>query len=164
MSSRIRSASTGHRTARSPTTPTAAASNLRQPRESCTASGLMARAKPPSTARRSQRCPAGPKYRHGPWSLGSGEDGAMSSRRRRLRSSTGCHRRPRIAALTFSLRSIAQIRPRSSASNVNLPAGFRMPETRIAPALTHPARMKLEPYSAEIRLANLTSRHRQHPL
>ncbi len=31
-----------------------------------------------------------------------------------------------------------------------------MPETRIAPLSAHPARMKLEPYSAEIRLANLT--------
>jgi hypothetical protein len=31
-----------------------------------------------------------------------------------------------------------------------------MPETRIAPSSAHPARMKLEPYSAEIRLANLT--------
>jgi hypothetical protein len=31
-----------------------------------------------------------------------------------------------------------------------------MPETRIAPSPAHPARMKLEPYSAEIRLANLT--------
>jgi len=31
-----------------------------------------------------------------------------------------------------------------------------MPETRIAPSAAHPARMKLEPYSAEIRLANLT--------
>ncbi|MGD1210762.1 MAG: hypothetical protein ABR973_05320 [Candidatus Acidiferrales bacterium] len=30
-----------------------------------------------------------------------------------------------------------------------------MPETRIAPPSTHPARMKLEPYSAEIRLTNL---------
>jgi len=31
-----------------------------------------------------------------------------------------------------------------------------MPETRIAPSPAHPARMKLEPYSAEIRLTNLT--------
>src|SRR5271154_5494115 len=31
-----------------------------------------------------------------------------------------------------------------------------MPDTRIAPSPAHPARMKLEPYSAEIRLANLT--------
>jgi class 3 adenylate cyclase len=31
-----------------------------------------------------------------------------------------------------------------------------MPETPIAPSLAHPARMKLEPYSAEIRLAKLT--------
>src|SRR5277367_5509633 len=31
-----------------------------------------------------------------------------------------------------------------------------MPDTRIAPSPTHPARMKLEPYSAEIRLSNLT--------
>src|SRR5579863_5613822 len=31
-----------------------------------------------------------------------------------------------------------------------------MPETRIAPSPAHPVRMKLEPYSAEIRLANLT--------
>jgi len=31
-----------------------------------------------------------------------------------------------------------------------------MPEIRIAPSLAHPAGMKLEPYSAEIRLANLT--------
>jgi hypothetical protein len=31
-----------------------------------------------------------------------------------------------------------------------------MPETRIAPSPAHPARMKLESYSAEIRLANLT--------
>ena len=31
-----------------------------------------------------------------------------------------------------------------------------MPETRIAPSPTHPAHMKLEPYSAEIRLTNLT--------
>ncbi|HTR47954.1 MAG TPA: hypothetical protein VMM16_11270 [Verrucomicrobiae bacterium] len=31
-----------------------------------------------------------------------------------------------------------------------------MPETRIAPPPAHPARMKLEPYSAEIRLTNLT--------
>jgi hypothetical protein len=31
-----------------------------------------------------------------------------------------------------------------------------MPETPIAPSLAHPARMKLEPYSAEIRLTKLT--------
>jgi hypothetical protein len=31
-----------------------------------------------------------------------------------------------------------------------------MPDTRIAPSLAHPTRMKLEPYSAEIRLTNLT--------
>lgn len=31
-----------------------------------------------------------------------------------------------------------------------------MPDTRIAPALAHPARMKLEPYSAEIRFNSLT--------
>jgi hypothetical protein len=31
-----------------------------------------------------------------------------------------------------------------------------MPDTRIAPSPAHPARMKLEPYSAEIRLSNLT--------
>src|SRR5277367_3648886 len=31
-----------------------------------------------------------------------------------------------------------------------------MPDSRIAPSPTHPARMKLEPYSAEIRLSNLT--------
>ena len=31
-----------------------------------------------------------------------------------------------------------------------------MPDIRIAPSPAHPARMKLEPYSAEIRLANLT--------
>ena len=31
-----------------------------------------------------------------------------------------------------------------------------MPDTRIAPSPAHPARMKLEPYSAEIRLTNLT--------
>ena len=31
-----------------------------------------------------------------------------------------------------------------------------MPETRILPSPAHPARMKLEPYSAEIRLSNLT--------
>ena len=31
-----------------------------------------------------------------------------------------------------------------------------MPDTRIAPVLTHPTRMKLEPYSADIRLASLT--------
>jgi hypothetical protein len=31
-----------------------------------------------------------------------------------------------------------------------------MPETPIAPSLAHPARMKLEPYSAEIRLSKLT--------
>jgi hypothetical protein len=31
-----------------------------------------------------------------------------------------------------------------------------MPESRIAPALAHPARMKLEPYSAEIRLEGLS--------
>jgi len=31
-----------------------------------------------------------------------------------------------------------------------------MPETRIAPSAAHPARMKLEPYSAEIRLTNLS--------
>lgn len=31
-----------------------------------------------------------------------------------------------------------------------------MPDTHILPSPTHPARMKLEPYSAEIRLANLT--------
>jgi hypothetical protein len=31
-----------------------------------------------------------------------------------------------------------------------------MPDTRIAPSPDHPARMKLEPYSAEIRLPNLT--------
>src|SRR5580693_2182243 len=31
-----------------------------------------------------------------------------------------------------------------------------MPETHIAPPPAHPARMKLEPYVAEIRLANLT--------
>src|SRR5271167_304270 len=31
-----------------------------------------------------------------------------------------------------------------------------MPETRIAPPPTHPVRMKLEPYSAEIRLTQLT--------
>ena len=32
----------------------------------------------------------------------------------------------------------------------------RMPDTRIAPSPAHPARMKLESYSAEIRLSNLT--------
>ncbi len=31
-----------------------------------------------------------------------------------------------------------------------------MTDTRIAPSPAHPARMKLEPYSAEIRLSNLT--------
>src|SRR5580698_11483624 len=31
-----------------------------------------------------------------------------------------------------------------------------MPDTRIAPSPAHPARMKLEPYSAEIRLSSLT--------
>ena len=31
-----------------------------------------------------------------------------------------------------------------------------MPETHTLPSPTHPARMKLEPYSAEIRLPNLT--------
>src|SRR5271163_2264449 len=31
-----------------------------------------------------------------------------------------------------------------------------MPETHIAPSSVHPARMKLEPYTAEIRLTNLT--------
>src|SRR5277367_6760570 len=31
-----------------------------------------------------------------------------------------------------------------------------MPETRVAPPLVHPVRMKLEPYSAEIRLENLS--------
>src|SRR5271155_5672075 len=31
-----------------------------------------------------------------------------------------------------------------------------MPDSRIAPSPAHPARMKLEPYSAEIRLSNLT--------
>ena len=31
-----------------------------------------------------------------------------------------------------------------------------MPDIRIAPQTAHPARMKLEPYSAEIRLTNLT--------
>jgi hypothetical protein len=31
-----------------------------------------------------------------------------------------------------------------------------MPDTHTLPSPTHPARMKLEPYSAEIRLSNLT--------
>src|SRR5579863_1166632 len=44
----------------------------------------------------------------------------------------------------------------SARLEVSLPTGFGMTEIRIAPSAAHPTRMKLESYSAEIRLANLT--------
>src|SRR6202167_2081058 len=58
-------------------------------------------------------------------------------------------------ALTLTLRSIA---PRSLGRLESKFVRYRleMPETRVLSSATHPHRMKLEPYSAEIHLAHLT--------
>ena len=120
---------------------------------------------PPSVAARSQRWPWGPRYRHGPsvpeaggfgssgWSSGlSGPFGSFESGGGPKTKSAAVLFRSGLPeeSLTVRNRSIASRISRQYSENSSRSA--IMHDTRTASSPNHPARMKLEPYCAEIKL------------
>src|ERR1700723_1544601 len=127
-----------------------------------TAPGWCFAQNPPSAAGRAQRWPSGPRYRHGPRLPEAGGLESIGSSVGLLGSfGSGGGRNMKSAAVLFRSglpEESLTVRNRSIASGIsrqyskNSSRSAIMHDTRTASSPNHPARMKLEPYCAEIKL------------